>query len=59
VIELLVERARRGCAVVLVTHDAALASWADRIVLLRDGRIVDPTNPSADPSARTRTGAPA
>jgi putative ABC transport system ATP-binding protein len=26
---------------VVVTHDAQLASWADRIVFLRDGRMVD------------------
>jgi putative ABC transport system ATP-binding protein len=28
---------------VVVTHDAQLASWADRVVFLRDGRIVDQT----------------
>jgi putative ABC transport system ATP-binding protein len=26
---------------ILVTHDAAHAAWADRVVFLRDGRIVD------------------
>jgi putative ABC transport system ATP-binding protein len=31
----------RGAACVLVTHDATQAAWADRIVFLRDGRIVD------------------
>ena len=31
---------RRGCTLVLVTHDAALAAHADRVVTLRDGRIV-------------------
>ena len=25
----------------MVTHDSRLASWADRVVVLRDGRIVD------------------
>jgi len=30
----------RGVAAVVVTHDAHLASWADRVVRLRDGRIV-------------------
>ncbi len=30
-----------GAAGVLVTHDAAHAAWADRIVFLRDGVIVD------------------
>lgn len=30
-------------AVVLVTHEPRFASWADRIIFLRDGRIVDET----------------
>jgi putative ABC transport system ATP-binding protein len=32
-----------GVAGVVVTHDAQLASWADRVVFLRDGRVVDQT----------------
>lgn len=32
---------RTGAAVVLVTHEPRYASWADRVVFLRDGRIVD------------------
>src|SRR5690606_32652749 len=32
---------RTGTAVVLVTHEPRYASWADRVVFLRDGRIVD------------------
>jgi len=32
-----------GVAGVVVTHDAQLASWADRVIFLRDGRIVDQT----------------
>ena len=32
-----------GVAAVVVTHDAQLASWADRVVFLRDGRVVDQT----------------
>jgi putative ABC transport system ATP-binding protein len=32
----------RGIAIVLVTHDAALARWASRIVQFFDGRIVAP-----------------
>jgi putative ABC transport system ATP-binding protein len=34
----------RGTAVVLVTHELRFASWADRVVFLRDGRIVDQAN---------------
>ena len=32
---------------VVVTHDAQLASWADRVVFLRDGRVVDQTAAAA------------
>ena len=40
IIELLLElRRRRGATLVLVTHDDALARHADRIVVLRDGRV--------------------
>jgi putative ABC transport system ATP-binding protein len=40
---------REGVTGVVVTHDAQLASWADRIVFLRDGRLVDQTSPPAGP----------
>ncbi|HLN04637.1 MAG TPA: ABC transporter ATP-binding protein [Acidimicrobiales bacterium] len=36
---------KQGVAAVVVTHDAHLASWADRVVFLKDGRIVDQTMP--------------
>src|SRR3546814_13427385 len=29
-----------GCAVVLVTHEPRYASWADRVVFMRDGRKI-------------------
>ncbi|WP_439689571.1 ABC transporter ATP-binding protein [Curtobacterium sp. SP.BCp] len=32
-----------GAGALLVTHDARDAAWADRIVFLRDGRVVDET----------------
>jgi putative ABC transport system ATP-binding protein len=41
---------RDGTAVVLVTHEPRYASWADRVIFLRDGRIVD-ESASADPGA--------
>ena len=41
----------RGVAGVVVTHDARLASWADRVVFLRDGRVVDQTVPAAGPES--------
>jgi putative ABC transport system ATP-binding protein len=47
VIELLASLvAERGCALVLVTHDPRFASWADRIVRVRDGVLTEETRPS-------------
>jgi putative ABC transport system ATP-binding protein len=43
VMRLLLAACRHGVASVVVTHDAQLASWADRVVFLRDGRVVDQT----------------
>jgi putative ABC transport system ATP-binding protein len=42
---------KRGVAGVIVTHDAQLASWADRVVFLRDGRVVDQSSPAAGPDS--------
>ncbi len=47
---------QRGVAAVVVTHDAQLASWADRVVFLRDGRIVDQTAPSIGPESLLASG---
>ena len=46
---------KQGVAAVVVTHDAHLASWADRVVFLKDGRIVDQTVPP--PSRRVASRA--
>ena len=43
VMRLLRAAAHRGVAAVVVTHEAQLASWADRVVFLRDGRVIDQT----------------
>ena len=43
VMQLLHEACQRGVAAVVVTHDAQLAAWADRVVLLRDGRLTGQT----------------
>lgn len=40
---------RDGVAGVVVTHDAQLASWADRVVFMRDGRIVSQTTERQGP----------
>jgi putative ABC transport system ATP-binding protein len=42
---------RRGVAAVVVTHDAQAASWADRVVFLRDGRVIDQTAPLPGPES--------
>ncbi len=43
VMRLLRAATTRGVAGVVVTHEAHLASWADRVVFLRDGHVVDQT----------------
>jgi putative ABC transport system ATP-binding protein len=58
VMRLLRDVAGRGAAVVLVTHEAPLASWADRIVFLRDGRLVDQTAAAPTAESLLAHGAP-
>jgi putative ABC transport system ATP-binding protein len=41
VLELLSARRDAGAAVVLVTHEPRFAGWADRVVFLRDGQVID------------------
>jgi putative ABC transport system ATP-binding protein len=43
VMRLLRAATSRGVAGVVVTHEAHLASWADRVVFLRDGHLIDET----------------
>jgi putative ABC transport system ATP-binding protein len=38
IMETLVELNRRGRTIVMVTHDATVATYADRVVTIRDGR---------------------
>ena len=53
VMALLRARCDAGAAGVLVTHDARHAAWADRVVFLRDGQVVD-TAVYAAPTAAAR-----
>ncbi|WP_424535954.1 ABC transporter ATP-binding protein [Sphaerisporangium viridialbum] len=43
ILALLRARCDAGAAVLLVTHEPRLAAWADRVVFLRDGAVVDST----------------
>jgi putative ABC transport system ATP-binding protein len=54
VVELLAMLARdRGVSIVMVTHDPRFASWTDRVVFIRDGRIVDESAPVFASQPRT------
>jgi putative ABC transport system ATP-binding protein len=56
VVELLAGLARhRGVTVVMVTHDPRFASWTDRVVFLRDGRIVDESAPTFAPASESES----
>ncbi len=56
VLDLLLElNAREGATLVLVTHDAALAAYADRRITLRDGLVVSDEQTEASPSSREHT----
>jgi putative ABC transport system ATP-binding protein len=47
---------KRGVAAVVVTHDAQLASWADRVMFLRDGKVADQTAPPPGPEVLLTPG---
>jgi putative ABC transport system ATP-binding protein len=50
------EACERGMAAMVVTHDAQLAQWADRIVFLRDGCVADhPARPESVPADGQRS----
>jgi len=48
VLKLIRSRVDAGAAGVLVTHEARHAAWADRVIFLRDGSIVDTSGPLPD-----------
>ena len=49
VMRLILAACQRGLAAIVVTHDAKLASWAHRVIFLRDGRTVDHTHTASNP----------
>jgi len=57
VMRLLRNVCKAGVAGVVVTHDAQLASWADRIVFLRDGHLVDQTRRVPGPESLLQSDA--
>jgi putative ABC transport system ATP-binding protein len=56
VMRLLRSATRSGVAGVVVTHEAQLASWADRVVFLRDGHVVDQTVAPPGPESLLAAG---
>jgi putative ABC transport system ATP-binding protein len=56
VMRLLRAATHRGVAGVVVTHEAQLASWADRVVFLRDGLVVDQTAAPPGPESLLAAG---
>ena len=56
VMRLLRAATQRGVAGVVVTHEAHLASWADRVVFLRDGHVVDQTVAPPGPESLLAAG---
>ena len=56
VMRLLRAATQRGVAGVVVTHEAQLASWADRVVFLRDGHVVDQTASPPGPESLLAAG---
>jgi putative ABC transport system ATP-binding protein len=56
VMRLLRAATQRGVAGVVVTHEAHLASWADRVVFIRDGHLVDQTVAPPGPESLLAAG---
>lgn len=56
VMEVLRARCDAGAAGLLVTHDARLAGWADRVIFLKDGVMVDATQGPMSPESLLRAG---
>ncbi|MGW2653887.1 ABC transporter ATP-binding protein [Streptomyces sp. NPDC001478] len=57
VLALLRNRCDQGAAGVMVTHEPRYAAWADRVVFLRDGSIIDQTLASGAESLLAAGGA--
>jgi putative ABC transport system ATP-binding protein len=51
VMRMILDACKRGVAAVVVTHDAHLASWADRVIFIHDGHVVDHLTPDLPDSS--------
>lgn len=51
VMRVLRSRVDAGAAGLLVTHEARFAAWADRVIFLRDGCVVDDSGPTTRPES--------
>ncbi|NGO10789.1 ABC transporter ATP-binding protein [Streptomyces sp. HC44] len=58
VMRLIRSACRDGAAAVLVTHDSQLAAWADRVVFVRDGVVIDTSTPTEGPESLLTGGEP-
>jgi putative ABC transport system ATP-binding protein len=56
VLRILRGRCEAGAAGVLVTHEARHAAWADRVIFLRDGVVVDQSGPVDSPESLLPAG---
>jgi putative ABC transport system ATP-binding protein len=56
VMQLMLAICRRGVAGVVVTHDTRMASYADRVVFLQDGRVIDQTQTPPGPDSLLTPG---
>ncbi len=59
VMAILKELHAQGHTIILVTHDMAVASHADRIITLRDGRVLEDSGKPATTTARLPAASPA
>ncbi|HUI04741.1 MAG TPA: ABC transporter ATP-binding protein [Acidimicrobiales bacterium] len=58
VMRMILAACKRGIGAVVVTHEAQLAAWADRVVFLRDGKVIDQTEPPPSPEALVQSTRP-
>ena len=58
VMRMILAACKGGIGAVIVTHEAQLAAWADRVIFLRDGKVIDQTEPPPSPEALVQSSHP-